>query len=356
MPHFSEALKKARSAEPLGADDLAALIAASAPEEEAELFSAAREARARHFGDLVFMYGFIYLSTYCRNNCRFCSFRRESRMAVRYRKTEAEVLTAARDLSAQGVHLLDLTMGEDPRLLTPEGADWLVRLVEKVKVQSGRPVMISPGVVKARELRRLAAAGADWYACYQETHDRELYARLRPGQDYDERWQAKLTAGEMGLLVEDGLLCGVGETPGQLAKSLIGLAARPEFAQVRAMGFVPPPDSQWPAPPPDAARRELIMIAVMRLHMPERLIPASLDVDGLAGLADRLMAGANVVTSIIPRGLGLAGVAQATLDIDNENRSVPGIGPTLGRCGLRPAGLETYQTWINRVKGQKLSA
>ena len=45
---------------------------------------------------------------------------------------------------------------------------------------------------------------------------------------------------------------------------------------------------------------ELLTIAAMRLAMPDRFIPASLDVDGIAGLERRLRAGANVVTSIVP--------------------------------------------------------
>ena len=76
----------------------------------------------------------------------------------------------------------------------------------------------------------------------------------------------------------------------------------------------------------------------MRLAMPDRLIPASLDVDGIAGLERRLQAGANVVTSIVPPTVGLAGVSQAELDIDEGYRTVHGVLPHLERLGLRPAG------------------
>ncbi len=75
------------------------------------------------------------------------------------------------------------------------------------------------------------------------------------------------------------------------------------------------------------------MIAVMRLLFPDRLIPASLDIDGVAGLQARLNAGANVVTSLIPPRLGLAGVAQSTRDIDDGYRTVAGILPLLEQIG-----------------------
>ena len=76
----------------------------------------------------------------------------------------------------------------------------------------------------------------------------------------------------------------------------------------------------------------------MRLAMPDRFIPASLDVDGIAGLERRLQAGANVVTSIVPPTVGLAGVSQAELDIDEGYRTVHRVLPHLERLGLRPAG------------------
>ncbi len=72
--------------------------------------------------------------------------------------------------------------------------------------------MLSPGVVSGEALQQFAAAGADWYACYQETHNRALFARLRLHQSFDERLQAKRLARRYGMLVEEGILKGVGET------------------------------------------------------------------------------------------------------------------------------------------------
>jgi methylornithine synthase len=83
----------------------------------------------------------------------------------------------------------------------------------------------------------------------------------------------------------------------------------------------------------------------MRLIFPDRLIPASLDVDGLDGLKARLDAGANVVTSIVPPEKGLAGVAHNSLDIEDSRRTMAHIVPVLKTCGLQPATTEEYQAW-----------
>lgn len=86
----------------------------------------------------------------------------------------------------------------------------------------------------------------------------------------------------------------------------------------------------------------------MRLIMPERLIPASLDVDGLAGLKKRLDAGANVITSIIPPQNGLAGVANHSLDIEDNRRSPEHIQPILEASGLEAATPHQYQEWLKK--------
>ncbi|ACN13176.1 conserved hypothetical protein [Desulforapulum autotrophicum HRM2] len=55
------------------------------------------------------MYGFLYFSNYCRNNCNFCQYRKSNHKLVRYRKTQPEITAAAQEMAAAGVHLIDLT-------------------------------------------------------------------------------------------------------------------------------------------------------------------------------------------------------------------------------------------------------
>jgi methylornithine synthase len=313
------------------------------------LFQTARELRWRHFGDRIFLYGFLYLSTYCRNDCRFCFYRRSNTLCRRYRKSHEEALAASGRLAASGVHLLDLTLSEDPLLYGGGGFDSLIRLTAEVHRVTGLPLMLSPGVVPEAVLGELARAGADWYACYQETHSRLLFRRLRPGQSYARRMRAKRAARKLGLLLEEGVLCGVGERPRDLARSIRAMAAL-GAQQVRAMSFVPQAGIPLASRYAVDRERELTAIAVLRLAFPERLIPASLDVDGLDGLERRLKAGANVVTSLIPPGQGLAGVAQSALDIEEGRRTAPEVHEVLQRCGLEPASQAEYAAWLEARK------
>ena len=340
-------LAKAEEGEILSKKEITFLLGMKDNEQIDRLFQAARHLRRKHFGNAVFLYGFIYASTYCRNDCRFCFFRRSNTQSRRYRKATPKIVAAARGLADAGVHLIDLTMGEDPSLFdtTGTGFDRLIDLVESIRKTTELPVMVSPGVMSPNILARLAEAGASWYACYQETHQRRLFDRLRPGQDYDLRLESKLNAHDLGLLIEEGLLCGAGETNLDIAESM-AVMRRLDADQVRVMNFVPQPGTPMEKRTPAEPLKEMLISAVMRLLFPNRLIPASLDVDGLAGLKQRLNAGANVVTSIVPPGEGLAGVAQHNLDIEEGRRTIASVMKVLEACELRSARIEEYLAWI----------
>ena len=312
-----------------------------------KLFEAAREVRENHFGNKVFLYGFLYFSTFCRNNCRFCQYREANHALPRYRKNESDILAAAREMADTGVHLIDLTMGEDPELFADgdRGFERLADLCSQVQQETGLPVMISPGVMPDHALKMLADVGVTWYACYQETHSKELYNRLRSGKDFEERMDRKRNARKLGMLIEEGLLTGVGESVDDLATSM-EMMAELDAHQVRVMTFVPQEGTPMADVPPSDSLKELMIIAVMRLLFPDRLIPASLDVDGLDGLKGRLDAGANVITSIVPPKKGLAGVAHNSLDIEDARRTHDSITPILDTCGLTVADAGAYRSWI----------
>ena len=348
-------LDRAVREEALSGEEILFLLGLSRGDEIGKLFRIARELRERYFGNRVFLYGFLYFSTWCRNHCNFCYYRSTNRACNRYRKTDAEIYEASLRLAQSGVHLLDFTMGEDPFYYgETDGFPALLDLTQRIKNDTGLSIMASWGVVPPAVLRRLRQAGVDWFACYQETHSRELFQTLRPNQDYDRRMQLKSDAWRLGLLIEEGVLSGVGESPLDIAHSLEFMRSL-QFHQVRVMNFVPQegtPMSPFPHPHPT---RELIITAVLRLLLPHRLIPASLDVYGVDGLQGKLEAGANVVTSLIPPEAKLNGVAQSTLDISEGHRTVKGITPILHESGLQTAGREDYLSWMREARMQSRS-
>ena len=331
------------------------LLRLPGPEAAEPLFAAAREQRRRHFGDAVFLYGFVYYSTYCRNSCAFCFYRVGNTVSPRYRKDADEVVEICRSLAESGVNLLDLTLGEDPLLFGGGDFSPLTGLVGAVRRATGLPIMVSPGVLPLRVLAELRAAGADFYAVYQETHTPELFARLRLGQDFEERAQARRDAHAVGLLVEDGLLCGVGDSPADRARGVLAMREAGD-QQVRVMTLVPQEQTPLAEVLPPDTWNEVSTIAVMRLLMPDRLIPASLDVEGIEGLRGRLDAGANVVTSLVPPRSGLCGVAHAEYEVDEGLRSAAEVRPRLAELGLRQGTDEEFRAWLGAAHARWVHA
>lgn len=347
MKTTTEVLDKALEGRKLNRDEVILLLNQKEPEVLNEIFTAARTLRGRYFDNRIFAYGFVYFSTYCRNECSFCFYRKSNAEPPRYRKTTEEITALAKALADSGVHLIDLTMGEDNAFL--KEPQRLIEAVEAVKAATGLPVMISPGRVNEETVDAFKKADVTWYALYQETYDRELYKKMRLNQDYDARMHIKKYARSKGLLVEEGLLTGIGDTVENRADAMLDMGSI-RVSQVRTMTFVPQKGTPLANTHTGGNVNELLNIAVMRLLYPDKLIPASLDVEGLVGLEDRLMAGANVITSLIPPKTGLAGVSQSELDIDDGSRSVDGVLPKLKKCGLRLATNDEYQAYIDRER------
>ena len=328
-------------------EELLRIMASDDPEILQALFSQARKIRKEVQGNKIFAYGFVYFTTYCRNNCNFCYYRNSNKIE-RYRKNKDEVLAISKSLIDSGVNLIDLTMGEDPQYHA-EDFETVCQIIKEIKETYNTPVMISPGVVNHNIIDKFAEAGADFYALYQETHNREVYAKMRVGQDYDARMNAKLYAKEKGIYIEEGLLAGIGETSEDIVDSLLTMGeigAR----QVRVMSFIPQEGSPMEDCKTPDRIEELKIIALMRLLYPSALIPASLDVDGIKGLKDRINAGANLITSIIPPKSGFMGVAHSTMDVDEGGRTVEEAASILDEMGLRIASKEEYEAFLRQVR------
>jgi methylornithine synthase len=138
--------------------------------------------REKRFGRDVFVYGFLYYSTYCRNMCNFCFYRRPNLKCRRYRKDPGYVAEVAQLLEESGAHVIDLTSGEDPITDDQKRFERIVQLVKLVRESVDMSIMVSPGVVPRSVLGSLKDSGADWYALYQETHNRCLFSNLRIGR------------------------------------------------------------------------------------------------------------------------------------------------------------------------------
>ena len=347
---YDATLEKASEGKGIGRDEIEELLSINDPDSLRRLTEAAYSVKRKHFGDKVFTYGFVYFSTFCRNNCSFCYYRRNNPIE-RYRKSVDEIVSLSEDLQDSGVNLVDLTMGEDKRMHADDFRE-LIKIVRSVDEAISIPIMLSPGAVHEHAFPLFKEAGADWFACYQETHNRKLFAEMRIEQDFDHRMRQREWARRYGMLAEDGIMVGIGETRNDMTDSIIQMGAQ-GCEQIRVMTFVPQTGTPMSASAQKSREEELKVMAVMRLAHPDRLIPASLDVEGIEGLMPRIMAGANIVTSIVPPQKDLAGVAQKDLDIDSGLRSVDHVTNVLEKGGCRVGSNNDYSALLRTIRERR---
>lgn len=321
-------------------DDLRDLLSLESEEDLEKLYYVARKVRDYYFGNRVFLNCFIYFSTYCKNKCAFCYYNCKNEIN-RYRLTREEIKEICTALNGAGFHMIDLTMGEDPYY--HEEPDRFVEIVQLVKEELKLPIMISPGVMDDATLSKAREKGAKFFALYQETYDTELYHKLRVGQSFDGRLNARRLAKKQGYCIEDGILTGVGNDIESTILSLKGMKTN-DPDMVRVMTFLPQDGTPLSDFKDSSNLSELKIIAILRLMFPKCLIPASLDLEGIDGMVPRLNAGANIVTSILPLDSRLEGVANYDREFEERNRDIKSVIKRLESMGLEPAQQDEFDT------------
>jgi len=327
----------------LSDDDLRKMLLINDSMELEKLHYVARKVRDHYFGNKVFLYSFVYFSTHCKNRCAFCYYNTMNKIN-RYRLELEDIRNICRQLKGEQIHMVDLTMGEDPYF--HEEPSRFAKVIDIVKEELDLPIMVSPGVLDDKTLEMLRGHGANFLALYQETYDEELYKNLRVGQSFSDRIHAREFAQKIGYCVEDGLLTGVGNDVESTIISLKGMA-KDNPQMVRVMTFIPQEGTPLEKKAQESNLSELKIISVLRLMFPDRLIPASLDVEGIEGMVYRLNAGANVVTSIIPSDSSLEGVANYDRKHEERKRDPKSVVEKLRTMGMEPAA----QSDFNRILG-----
>ncbi|MHB8764807.1 MAG: 2-iminoacetate synthase ThiH [Deferrisomatales bacterium] len=285
-------VERALAAPHLGFEGYLALLSPAArPHLERVAQRAAAITRER-FGRVVQMYAPLYVSNECTNACVYCGFHRGNPIA-RTTLSLAEVEAEAEAIWSQGFRSLLLVSGEAPGVVPPA---YFERVAGRLR---SRFASLSVEIYPLDEdgYRRLAAAGIDGLTLYQETYDRELYARAHPGgrkADYGWRLEGPSRGAAAGLRrVGIGALLGLG--PWRREAAALGLHALwlqktywqtqvcVSFPRLRqaAGGFRPP------APVSDV---ELVQLAcALRLLLPDAGLvlstrePPALR-DGLSGI------------------------------------------------------------------------
>ncbi len=149
------------------------------------LLQEARRIRDSRFGRRINLYSPLYLSSYCGNSCAYCGFSSAlpgSRRVLSLR----EILAESDYLKNRGIESILIVGGEDP---SRAGYDFICGVVEALAEKFSH-VSIEVSPFSEEQYRNLYNSGLDGVTVYQETYDRQLYARYhRKGRKSDYRYR-----------------------------------------------------------------------------------------------------------------------------------------------------------------------
>lgn len=260
----------------------------------AYLIERAHEKRMQVYGNTVFLRGLIEISNYCKQNCLYCGIRADNKKADRYRLSKAQILEVCRTGYELGYRTFVLQGGEDPFHTDA----FLVELVEKIHNSfPACAITLSLGERSRESYQRLFDAGADRYLLRHETASETLYNAFHPAMSLSERIHCLQTLKDIGYQVGAGFMTGLpGQTNVHLVEDLRLLKTlRPQMV---GMGpFIPHHDTPLAEHQAGTVYKSVTLIAILRLILPDVLLPATTALGSLDPFGRELgiRAGANVV-------------------------------------------------------------
>lgn len=259
------------------------------------LYARADEIRRQVYGTDVYIRGLIEISSYCRNDCFYCGIRKSNSHAERYRLSKEQILECCRNGYDLGFRTFVLQGGEDAFFTTERVAE----IIEEIKERyPDCAVTLSLGEREKSDYQTWYDAGADRYLLRHETAGRMHYEKLHPPElSYDHRMQCLYDLKEIGYQVGCGFMV---ESPYQTADDLIADMRFLRKFQPHMVGigpFIPHHATPFREKKQGSLEKTLTMVALIRLTLPQALIPSTTALGTIHphGRELGLKAGANVV-------------------------------------------------------------
>ncbi len=182
-------LEKAREANGLTPQEVAALIWIDDDEVLERLYEIAAQLKERIYGKRIVLFAPLYINDFCVNNCVYCGYRRENKFARR-RLTLSEIAEEVKALEAMGHKRIALECGEHPTECPIEYVLDAMKVIYDTSKDMGeiRRINVNIAATTVEDYSRLKEAGIGTYILFQETYHRETYRIMHPEgpkADYD---------------------------------------------------------------------------------------------------------------------------------------------------------------------------
>lgn len=292
MKYLIDKLYKAHN---LTVEEFKSLIEERTPEIAEYLFERARQVKIANYGCDVYIRGLIEFSNYCRNDCYYCGIRKSNTGAERYRLTEEDILNCCNTGHNLGFRTFVLQSGED-LYFTDEK---MVHIIKSIKNRyPDCAVTLSIGERSYESYKAFYDAGADRYLLRHETANEEHYKKLHPENlSLLNRKACLFDLKKIGYQVGCGFMVG---SPYQTVETLVEDLMFIKELQPHMVGigpFIPHSDTPFAHKESGTLELTLFMLGLVRLMIPEVLMPATTalgTIDPL-GREKGIQAGGNVV-------------------------------------------------------------
>ena len=295
ITYYLGLVDKLESEQNLSDEELSSVLLCDDSDFDRYLTEKARAVRERIYSKDVYLRGLIEFTNYCKNNCYYCGIRAENKNAERYRLSEEEIITCSDKGYELGFRTFVLQGGEDP-FYTDER---IVSIIRKIKERHpDAAITLSIGEREKESYQRYFDAGVDRYLLRHETADKEHYEMLHPANmSYEHRIRCLQDLRSIGFQVGCGMMVG---SPFQKTEHLIkDLRFLQEFKpEMVGIGpFIPHHDTEYAHYQPGSAEMTLRLLSVIRLLLPEVMLPATTALGTIdsSGREKGISAGANVV-------------------------------------------------------------
>ena len=288
-------IDKLKATKTLTKEEWVTLIEGRTPEVAEYLFAQARDVREQVYGKDVYIRGLIEFTNFCKNDCLYCGIRRSNTKACRYRLDVDEILQCCEKGYELGFRTFVLQGGEDA-YFTDERLEQIVKAIRGQYPDCA--ITLSVGERSYESYKRLFDAGADRYLLRHETYHAEHYAQLHPAElSAKARQQCLRNLKDIGYQVGCGFMVGSPyQTAEHLAEDMLFLAElKPHMVGIGP--FIPHKDTPFANEPSGTLELTLYIFGLIRLMLPNVLLPATTALGTIApnGRELGIMAGANVV-------------------------------------------------------------
>ena len=258
------------------------------------LINKSNEVRMRTYGNKVYLRGLIEFTNYCSRNCNYCGIRAGNLKADRYRLSLDEILECADIGDKLGYKTYVLQGGEDPYFTDEK----MVEIIRSIKEKYPKnAITLSIGERSYESYKKMFDAGADRYLIRHETATKSLYEKLHPNSSFENRRKCLSDLKEIGYQIGSGFMVGLpNQSNADLVNDLMYIKElNPHMCGIGP--FIPHKDTPLKDEEGGTLETTIVLIAILRLLLPEALLPAttSLGTINPMGRELGLKAGGNVV-------------------------------------------------------------